>query len=68
MQANIDKGFVALLNKRTVLNLTWVQFVEIYKARKAERDADPEVLARRAYHRKIHDLMDEFMLDEIRGQ
>ncbi len=51
MQANIDKGFIELLNKRTGLNLTWEQFTAIYKERKAERDGDPVIQARKARYR-----------------
>jgi hypothetical protein len=66
MQANIDKGFVELLNERTGLNLTWEQFTAIYKERKAQRDADPVIQARRARNREINELMEAIALQELR--
>ena len=59
MMANIDKGFVELLNQRTGLNLTWEQFRAIYQERKAQRDNDPAIQARKAWNRKILEQMME---------
>ena len=60
MMANIDRGFVELLNKRTGLNLTWDEFKAIYQERKAERDADPVIQSRKERHRVEIDDMDAF--------
>jgi len=65
MQANIDKGFVELLNERTGLNLTWEQFTAIYRERKAQRDADPVIQARRARNRQLNELMETIAWQEF---
>jgi len=65
MQANIDKGFVQLLNERTGLNLTWEQFTAIYRERKAQRDADPVIQARRARNRQLNELMETIAWQEF---
>jgi hypothetical protein len=65
MLANVDKGFVELLNKRTGLNLTWAQFLEIYRERKAQRDADPVIRARRARNRQLNELMEALAREEL---
>jgi hypothetical protein len=65
MLANVDKGFVELLNKRTGLNLTWAQFLEIYRERKAQRDADPVIRARRARNRQLNELMETLAREEL---
>jgi hypothetical protein len=65
MQANIDKGFVELLNERTGLNLTWKQFTAIYRERKAQRDADPVIQARRARNRQLNELMETIAWQEF---
>lgn len=64
MQANIDKGFVELLNKRTGLSLTYKQFTDIYLERKEERDNDPVVQAKKARHRALEDAVNSMMYDE----
>ncbi|EGQ62860.1 hypothetical protein GGI1_15453, partial [Acidithiobacillus sp. GGI-221] len=63
MMANIDRGFVESLNRRTGLNLTWEEFKAIYQERKAERDADPAIQSRKARHRVEMEDMDAFSGD-----
>lgn len=65
MMANIDTGFVELLNKRTGLNLSWLEFKTIYQERKAERDADPIVQRRREWNRGIREMEEKLMEQEI---
>ncbi|MBU2858037.1 hypothetical protein HF289_14595, partial [Acidithiobacillus ferrooxidans] len=60
MMANIDRGFVDLLNRRTGLNLTWEEFKAIYQERKTERDADPAIQSRQARHRVEMEDLDAF--------
>ncbi len=54
---NIDAGFVRMLNEATGLNLTWQDFTELYRARKAQRDADPRVQARRRFNEAVNEML-----------
>ncbi|MBU2858530.1 hypothetical protein HF289_17280, partial [Acidithiobacillus ferrooxidans] len=58
--ANIDRGFVELLNRRTGLNLTWEKFQAIHQEWKAKRDADPAIQSRQARHRVEMEDLDAF--------
>ncbi|MBU2859917.1 hypothetical protein HF290_05680 [Acidithiobacillus ferrooxidans] len=60
MMANIDRGFVELLNRRTGLNLTWEKFQAIHQEWKAKRDADPAIQSRQARHRVEMEDLDAF--------
>jgi len=51
MHANIDKGFLDLLNARLGTSLTWKEFWDVYRERKAQREADPIRQARLARER-----------------
>ncbi|WP_145995342.1 hypothetical protein [Macromonas bipunctata] len=46
MQFNIDKRFIEILNEQGC-PITWDKFRAAYDVRKAERDADPVVIARK---------------------
>lgn len=46
MQFNIDKRFIEVLNEQGH-QITWDQFRAAYDVRKSEREASPEVMARR---------------------
>lgn len=46
MQFNIDKRFIEVLNEQGH-KITWDQFRAAYDVRKSEREASPEVIARR---------------------
>lgn len=59
MMMNIDAGFVELLNRKTGANLSWQDFTAIYRERKAQRDADPVVQARRRLAAQADELDDE---------
>ena len=60
MMANIDRGVVDLLNRRTGLNLTWEKFQAIHQEWKAKRDADPAIQSRQARHRVEMEDLDAF--------
>lgn len=68
MNMNIDTGFLVKLNEKTGLSLTWKEFVQIYRERKNERDADPVRQARkRRWYQNLEESMDlhEFTEHEI---
>ncbi len=46
MQFNIDKRFIEILNEQG-FSITWEQFRSAYDIRRAERDSDPVLIARK---------------------
>ena len=53
----MDKGFLKLLQEKTGLNISWADFVVIYKERKAQRDKDPVIIARRKFNHEVFSMM-----------
>lgn len=68
MMFNVDKGFVELLNQRKGISMTWAEFLEIYRERKKQRDADPRIQARRALEREVTELMGEEFIKAHAGE
>lgn len=54
MQFNIDKRFIEILNEQGC-PITWDKFRAAYDVRKAERDADPVVIARKMRREALAD-------------
>lgn len=63
MLANIDKGFVELLNKKIGSNLTYQEFTLIVSERKKERDNDPVIQARRRAIKRENEAINDLMFN-----